>query len=179
MERRSVFVSLACLLMCATTGAAQQAIILVRHAEKETDPTVIQGLADRNIPLSETGKARAKALASHLKEARVDAVYTTSAKRTKDTAAPLAAAINKQPMEIKTDTMNKLAERHKDQIVVIVAHSGGAVGVPKFIDQITGKQNGITIDESEFDKLFILLPKKDGTWSLTRAQYGSHKSMNP
>jgi len=172
MDRFIALIAVVTLFLANGTAPGQQAIILVRHAEKETNPQALQGVADKDVPLNAAGKERAKALASHLKDSGVDAIYTSFAKRTQQTAALLATSIGKTPAVIGRDTIRKLGERHKDEIVLIVAHSGGALGVPQFIDQITGKANGITIEESDFDHLFILIPKKDGSWSVTRARYG-------
>ena len=173
MERRAHWATLVCVMILAWTAAAQQAVILVRHAEKETNPQALQGLADKDVPLSEAGKERARALASHLKDAGVDAIYTSFAKRTQLTAEPLAKAIGKKPAVLGRDTIKKLSDRNKDQIVLIVAHSGGALGVPQFIDQITGKANDVAIADDEYGHLFILTPKKDGSWSVIRARYGA------
>ena len=165
-------VALTFALGLAETAAAQRAIILVRHAEKETNPAALKGIADKDVPLSEAGKGRAKALEGHLKDAEIDAIYTSFAKRTQLTAEPLAKASGKKPLVIGRDSIKKLGERHQDHVVLIVAHSGGALGVPQFIDEITGKKNGITIDETEFDRLFVLIPKKDGSWGIVRSKYG-------
>lgn len=151
---------------------AQQAVILVRHAEKETDPAKLKGVADKDVPLNEAGIERAKALAEHLKYAKIDAVYTSLAKRTQATAEPLAKSMGKKPTVIGRDSIAKLGERHKDEVVLVVAHSGGALGVPQMIDQITGKKNGLTIDEAEFDRMFVLIPRKDGSWTLISSKYG-------
>jgi len=166
-------------LCVAQSAVAQRAIILVRHAEKETDPAALKGVADKDVPLSDAGRERAKALAVHLKDAQVDAVYTSFAKRTQSTAEPLAKAIGRKSTVIGRDSIAKLGERHKDEVVLIVAHSGGALGAPQMIDQITGRKNGITIDEAEFDGMFVLTPKKDGKWSLIRCKYGERSRANP
>ena len=178
MNLRSV-VALAFALSLAESAVAQRAVILVRHAEKETDPAALKGVADKDVPLSDAGNERAKALAMHLNDAHVDALYTSFAKRTQMTAGPLAKAIGKTPLVIGRDSISKLGERHKDDVVLIVAHSGGALGVPQKIDQITGRTNGVTIDESEFDWMFVLTPKKDGKWSVIRCKYGERSRTNP
>jgi ribosomal protein L12E/L44/L45/RPP1/RPP2 len=159
-------------LVIADLATAQQAVILVRHAEKETDPAKLKGVADRDVPLNEAGIERAKALAEHLKDAKIDAVYTSFAKRTQETAAPLAKAAEKRPVVIGRDSIAKLGERNKDDVVLIVAHSGGALGVPQMIDQITGRKNGIKIEEAEFDRMFVLILRKDGSWSVISSKYG-------
>jgi broad specificity phosphatase PhoE len=158
--------------MFAESAAAQRAIILVRHAEKETDPAGLKGVADKDVPISEVGKERAKALAEHLKDAGIDAIYTSFAKRTQLTAEPLAKALQIKPAVLGRDFIKRLGERHKDDVVLIVAHSGGALGVPQLIDEITGKKNDVVIDDREFDRLFVLIPKKGGTWGIVRSKYG-------
>jgi broad specificity phosphatase PhoE len=61
---------------------AQRAVNLVRHAEKEA------GTGD--VALSDAGKKRAEARVRDMKDADIQAIYTTSWKRTKQTAEPLA-----------------------------------------------------------------------------------------
>jgi len=160
-------------LSFAEFASAQRAIIVVRHAEKETVLAAKKTFEDKDMPLSDLGKERAKALAEHLKDAGVDAIYTSFAKRTQLTAEPLAKALEIKPTVLGRDSIKNLGERHKDDVVLIVAHSGGSLGVPQVIDEITGKKNGIAIEElDEFDKLFVLIPKKDGTWGIVRSKYG-------
>jgi len=173
MNRRVFFGSLGLFLAAAAAAPAQQAVILVRHAEKEIDPAKIAGLADKDIPLRKAGETRAKALAEHLKGSAIDAVYVSFAKRTQQTAAPLLEALHQDQHVLGSNSIQQLGVQHKDQVVLIVAHSAGALGVPQFIDQITGKANGMTIGENEYDSIFILVPKKDGTWSVIRARYGA------
>ena len=59
MNRLVTTATIAGLFVLAESVAAQQAVILVRHAEKETDPAKLQGVADRDVPLSDAGKERA------------------------------------------------------------------------------------------------------------------------
>jgi broad specificity phosphatase PhoE len=166
MERRVVAASVAVLFGTAGFAPAQQAVILVRHAEKASGGGQDPGLSD-------AGEARANALATSLRDAGVDAIYTTEYLRTRKTAEPLARAIGKRTAVIEDDTIAALAERHKDQVVVIVAHSGVVKSVPTYVDQITGRKNGIVLGENDFDQMFILVPKRDGKWSVTRARYGA------
>src|SRR5215212_4122138 len=77
--------ALAVLLTATSHAWAQQAVIVVRHAEK----------ADQSpdTALSAKGRARAKALADLLRGAGVTHIITSEFVRTRDTAAPLAALL--------------------------------------------------------------------------------------
>lgn len=166
MERRVIAASLAVLVGMSSLAVAQQAVIVVRHAEKSSAP-------GQDPPLSEAGEARARALAAGLKDAGVDAVYTTEYLRTRKTAEPLAKAIGKDSAVMRDDTIATLGERHKDQVVLIVAHSGVVKSVSTYVDEITGRKNGIVLGENDFDQMFILMRKKDGGWSVIRTRYGA------
>src|ERR1700738_507746 len=72
--------------VCLSVTAAQPTIFIVRHAEKAAS-------VGKDPDLSETGRARAEALAKTLKDANVAAIYVTEFKRTQQTAAPLAKAL--------------------------------------------------------------------------------------
>jgi broad specificity phosphatase PhoE len=84
MTKRFVF---GCLLLSVVvaTAAAQSTIFIVRHAEK--------GDSSKDSDLSEAGRARAEALATMLKDAKITAIYVTEFKRTQQTAAPLAKGL--------------------------------------------------------------------------------------
>ncbi|MFI5075863.1 MAG: histidine phosphatase family protein, partial [Vicinamibacteria bacterium] len=77
--------AVALLLTAAPYAAAQQAVIVVRHAEK-ADQTP-------DSALSPKGQVRAKALADLLRGAGVTHVITSEYLRTRETAAPLATAL--------------------------------------------------------------------------------------
>ena len=73
---------------------ADRLVILVRHAEKAAEP---QG--DPN--LSDAGQERAKALATALASAHVDAVIVTQYRRTHETAEHVLAARGLTPIVVK------------------------------------------------------------------------------
>src|SRR5215213_4822262 len=77
--------ALAVLLTAASSASAQQAVIVVRHAEK------VDQAAD--AALSAKGRARAKALADLLRGAGVTHIITSEFVRTRETAAPLATRL--------------------------------------------------------------------------------------
>lgn len=77
----------------ATSALAQEAILLVRHAEQTPPP---------NVVLTQAGHLRAAALAHRLKDSGVTAIFTTNATRTQETAAPTAKALGITPTVVAT-----------------------------------------------------------------------------
>src|SRR5262245_3459043 len=95
----------------AGVAEAQQAVILVRHAE-------LAGAAmapPQDVPLSDAGQARAARLASLLKDAGITAIYTTEFLRTQQTAAPLAQALQLAITEIPKGTPDSLVARLRQE----------------------------------------------------------------
>ena len=92
--------SAVCLVVACCCGAASAAggpgtVILVRHAEKASEPP-------DNPPLSEAGAARAEALVHALADARIDAVIATQYRRTQDTGREVATARGLTPIVVRT-----------------------------------------------------------------------------
>jgi broad specificity phosphatase PhoE len=120
-------------------------VILVRHAERQpsgTDPG-----------LSAAGKRRALLLATMLAEAGVTAIFTSGARRTKETAAPLAAKVSVASRIIDDDTAKaRMQILGGGDVVVVVGHSDT---VPEFIGALGGPSD-LEIDDAEFDRMFVL-----------------------
>jgi phosphohistidine phosphatase SixA len=94
-------------------------VVLVRHAEKlpvENDP----GLTD-------AGHAQGERLAAMLGQAGIRAIYVTEARRTQETAAPVAAATGIAPHVIEADASSRLLRRlkwrHSGDVVLVIGHS--------------------------------------------------------
>ena len=146
---------------------AQRAIFIVRHGEKfsETDER-----------LTEAGHARAQRLASMLKDAGVTAIYSTDTERTLGTVQPLADLLK---LTVKIyDTghhgspdsrpfVATLRKDNRDGVVVIAGHSNT---VPELLRAL-GCADAITIEAAEYDNLFVVVPKADGTATLVRLRY--------
>jgi phosphohistidine phosphatase SixA len=106
--------------LTAFESSAQQltTFILVRHAEKA------DGSDDPE--LSEAGKARAQRLAEVLSKTSIQAIYSTSYKRTRDTVSPLAKAKGLEVIAYeakKADPIEKILKDHVGGTVVISGHS--------------------------------------------------------
>lgn len=78
--------------MARRSPAAPTLVLLVRHGQTATTGTVLPGRA-KGLHLAETGRAQAQAAADRIGALeRVDAVYASPLERTRETAAPIAAA---------------------------------------------------------------------------------------
>lgn len=114
------------LLLGACSGASVRAdaaasYLLVRHAEKDTavDP--------RDPPLTDAGRERAERLAGRLADVRLDAIYSTATRRTRQTAAPIARTHRLAIIDYDAGDAEAFAARlhaeHPTGTVVVVGHS--------------------------------------------------------
>jgi broad specificity phosphatase PhoE len=145
-------------------------VILVRHAERAP------GTGDP--PISETGQARARALAELGKVAGVQVIITTQFQRTQQTAAPLAEALGLTPVVVSTlggDAASHIAEvaaavrRNAGKTVLVVGHSNtipaivGALGGPRLAD----------LCDSEYDNVFTMVLDAEAGVRTVRARFGA------
>lgn len=167
---RLLAVALVALACAASRAAAQEptVVILVRHAEKA------RGGGD-DPALTREGQARARALADALADARVDAVITTQYRRTRDTAAPLAAARHLTPEVVDVhqgDSVGRIAQdvrRHAGQTVLVVAH---AESVARIIAALGGPRLPDLCD-TEYAHLFVLVLRPGREPMLVHSRYGA------
>jgi broad specificity phosphatase PhoE len=151
------------ILAAAAPARAQKAVVVVRHAEKvdESDDPL----------LSAAGKARARALARHLRTAGVKAIYVTQYRRTGLTAAPLAVAAGLKPIIIHADAGQELVDRirkdNPNDVVLVVGHSDS---VPEVL-RLLGHPEPVTIGGAEYDNLFVVVPGKAGPPTVLRLRY--------
>ena len=149
--------------LALNSTAQPHAIFLVRHAERAG----ISGAAASDTRLSAAGRARAQALANTLRNATITAIYTTEYRRTQETAAPLANSLGIQPEVVFADDTStliaKISARRGN--VLVVGHSNT---LPQIIRAL-GILSRITIAESEYDNLFLILP--DRTPQLVHLHY--------
>ncbi len=162
---RTVLMSFAFLLCLAASYSAsgQQMVYVVRHGEKLDD--------SKDPPLSPAGEARAMKLAQMLATSGVKAIYTTQYRRTMQLADPLAHKLNIAPIVVPGSDMPGLIKKIKshglDEVVLVVGHSNT---VPEILKAL-GHVGDIKIEETEFDNLFVLVPKAQGVPALVRLKY--------
>jgi phosphohistidine phosphatase SixA len=148
---------------------ATTTVILVRHAEKQ-----IGTIADP--PLSLEGEARADRLAALL-GAKLDgmpisAIHASEARRTQQTAAPLARrlglAAQTRPAKDVDGLVAALRDAPTGSASVVVGHRNT---VPEIIGELTHRKVAVSIAEDEFGAIFIVTASTFGPPSVVRLQY--------
>src|SRR5256884_1173141 len=141
-------------------------IILVRHAEKITDPN------NPDVDLSAAGQARAQEIARMFGDAEINAIYATQYKRTQETVKPLAdqTAVPVTIVNSKStaDLLAQIRAQHSGQTIFIAGHNNT---VPEIIAALGGPQYEI-IPESEYDNLFIVTIYRTGKAKVVKMKYG-------
>jgi broad specificity phosphatase PhoE len=166
-----VFVAVALAVAWFFDEQATSTVIIVRHAEKATTP-------DDDPALSPAGKLRAQALADMLSDvdvvAGLDAIYVSEARRTRDTAKPLANRLDLPLFEHPAADVKGLVKRiladHKGEIVLVIGHSDT---VPALIREFGGSKKVPPIGEHEYTNLYILSMPWSGKTKTLRLKYGN------
>lgn len=159
MTRVAALLALLGALAPAPSSWAQEAdvvVYLVRHAEKLDD--------SRDPPLNDAGRTRASALAAMLRDAGVTHVWSTDYERTRHTAEPLATAAGLEvasydPRDLPAfaTRLRMIPGRH-----LVVGHSNTT---PQLVAALGG-QAGSPIEESEYDRLYIVTLSAGATQSI-------------
>lgn len=142
-------------LLLGAPAAAQEVVYVVRHAEQ------VSGTEDP--VLTPAGRQRARALAAFLRDSDITAVYSSNAARTVQTATPMAESIGSAVRQMPGDQTSALVERIRreqpDGRVLVVGHSNT---LPKILAAFGGP-SGIVIDKSDYENLFMVVPRSNGT----------------
>jgi broad specificity phosphatase PhoE len=121
-------------------------------------------------PLSKSGEERAQLLARLLKDVGISAIYT-SVQMTIKTAEPLASALKIKPVSIpvadREGLFRRIRTENRDDVVLIVGTAGSVPALLKMF----GHPETITIAPTEYDSLFILVPKNGAPPTLLRLRY--------
>jgi broad specificity phosphatase PhoE len=122
---------------------------LIRHAEKANDGT-------QDPDLTPEGEARAKSLAAMFDSARIDAVYSTSYKRTRNTVRVLAANKNievKSYEPFKDEVIQNMLEQHKGGTILICGHTNN---IPWIANRLLGKEVYADYLETDYGNILIV-----------------------
>lgn len=167
-----IYTAIAVCLAWFFESQATTTVIFVRHAEKATLPAEDPGL-------SEAGQKRAAELARQLVDADVvpgvgvDAVYSTSYRRSVETAKPVADALNLPVlMYDASDTdgiIEAIVKEFKGKIILVVGHSNT---VPEMIANMGASKNVPEISEDEYDNIYLVTIPWFGKTKTIRLRYG-------
>jgi Phosphohistidine phosphatase SixA len=146
------------MLTCPLSVGAQEVIFIVRHS----DPPAVLNLDEikDETPLSESGQQRARRLAEQLKDAGITAIYATQARRTVETAQPLAKAIGIEirihSYEDTNGLVHRLRSEHAGDRVLVVGHWST---IPEILKAL-GYRQEVQIERSAYDNLFVVIPNE-------------------
>ncbi len=137
-------------------------VILVRHAEKDTQP-------EGDPTLTQEGKERAEQLKRMLIDKNIKAIYTSKYRRTKETAKPLADELGITLTEINEaeSIANSILKNNQGQAILIVGHSNT---VPEIIKRLGGGAVD-QIPETDFDNMFTVTISQDKSVNVVRTKY--------
>jgi broad specificity phosphatase PhoE len=155
--------ALALTLTVPAAAVAQEAIFLVRHAERAD--------SSADSALSAAGEARAVRLADWLRTARVTHLYTSELRRTIQTAMPFAAASHLTPQQsAANDTqalVGRIAALGPADRALVVGHSNT---IPEILRGL-GVKVPVSIADSEYDNIFLVVPRSNAEPALFRFRY--------
>lgn len=133
-------------------------ILLVRHADIDLPPH------SADPSLNEAGRDRAEALAHVAGAAGVTTVFTSSLRRTKETAEPISKLAGTACLEMPPPAVvaREIRAGQHGPVVLIVGHSNT---VPEVIVAL-GSPSPPAIHETEFDNLFVVTLPESGLLAL-------------
>lgn len=151
----------------ATFSRPVTTVIVVRHAEKNIEPT------NPDPDLSPAGQARAQELARMFADAGVNAIYATQFKRTQQTVKPLGDRLGLSATVVEAKNTQELIRQiltvHRGQTVFVAGHNNTA---PEIVKALGGGDFPV-IPESEFDNMFIVTVYRFGRAKVVKIKYGS------
>ena len=156
---------------------ATTTMIFVRHAERA-------GPSADDPGLTPAGQRRAGELARQLVDADVvagvDAIYSTPYRRTRETAQPVADALD-LPINIYDPADNEavleeILKKHKGKIILIVGHSNT---VPTLMADLGASKKVPPIAEMEYDNIYIVSIPWFGKTKTIRLRFGEPYTGEP
>lgn len=156
------------ILSAGITLAQKKTFILVRHAEKDISAT-----ADKVDPnLTDEGRKRAERLVKVIGKYRPGAVFSSDFKRTRDTAAPIAAR-RKKTVEIYDprklpDLLEKMMSS-KTKRFIVVGHNNTTPALANLLIQEKDKYK--TLPETDYGKIWIVKTSKGKLKSVEVVEY--------
>ncbi|MEX1127333.1 MAG: phosphoglycerate mutase family protein [Vicinamibacterales bacterium] len=165
--KRALCLAAAAVLTITATASAQNAVFVVRHAERADAAANDSPMMASDPDLSAIGKARATSLVTTLSDAGISAIYSTEYKRTQQTAEPLAKALGIAVTTVPARDMPALIEKLKagKGNALVVGHSNTVGPVIAGL----GVTEKVELTDSDYDNLFIVV--RSATPSLVRLHF--------
>ncbi len=165
-----IIISVFCLVFVSFQEVKAQdntTIIIVRHAEKATEPY-------GNPPLTVSGEKRAETLARMLVDSNVSAIYSTGYTRTRETVNNTADMLGFKIQLYSSikELVNLIKSQNSGKVVLVAGHSNT---VPDTIAAL-GIESPPEVD-NQFNNLFIVTICPDGKVSLTHLKYEIFSSL--
>ena len=153
-----------------TAVESSTTIYLVRHAEKDLTP----GLIDP--ALTPAGRQRALTLRDSLAPRGPVALFTTDTRRTRETIAPLEAALQLTPMSYDAKDPAKLAaiirRDYANKKIVVVGHSNTLLPL---IEAFGVTRPMREISDERYDYLFEVRLPTGGPGTIGVTRYGARR----
>jgi phosphohistidine phosphatase SixA len=149
----------------ATSAAAVTTVYLVRHAEKDTNPTLT------DPPLTPEGEQRALTLRDTLGSRNIEALFVTNTARSRATAAPLATALQLTPQvyDKPADLAQGIRKELVGKTVLVVGHSNTVLPLAK---ELGATPDVTAIEDGEYNYLFEVKMPSTGPVTVTTHQFG-------
>ena len=152
MKRRyflglTIYAVLAACSSPASNSEPDATYYLVRHAEKTKDK--------KDPALTEAGEKRAQDLALRLKNVPLTAIYSSDYRRTRDTAAPIAAATGLEVTLYDPGNLGGFSEKLLKETghILVVGHSNTT---PELSERLGGDRGAPIVEATEYDRLYIV-----------------------
>src|SRR4051812_38190737 len=151
---------------------ATTTVIFVRHADVDATAAL-----DDDTPLNARGRQRAELLADFLADVNigssVDAIYATVARRTQETAQPLAMRLGQKLNIDDPYNYERLARRifrdRKGKITLIVAD---ADAIPPLIAELHGKHPLPEFGPADYSEIYVVTVPYYGKVKTLRFRFG-------
>jgi phosphohistidine phosphatase SixA len=135
-------------LVVVCTANAAPVIFIVRHAEKTSS-------GGNDPDLSPEGEKRADALAHILKDSQITSVFVTEFKRTQQTAAPTAKAVQVIPKVVPANEIAALAHKLRalNGNALVVGHGNT---IPDLLKAL-GVPTPVSIPDDDYNEVFAVI----------------------
>lgn len=155
----------------ATFSRPMTTVILVRHAEKNIEPT------NPDPDLSPAGLERAQEIARVFSESNINAIYATQFKRTQQTVKPLAdrtgLTVSLLDASQTDELLSRIQSTHRGQTVFVAGHNNT---IPAIVSTLSGETHPL-IPESEYDNLYIVTIYRFGKAKVLKLKYGKESTQ--